>query len=357
MSRTGPPGLGPGGMRLEPVAKCPICDNAGEPRYVGLRDHLFGVPGLWNLDSCRNPQCGSLWLNPRPTEEDIGAAYGDYYTHTSDLPDGRGRLVGRIFRSVHGAVQASYLARRYGYSFHDGSGGARWGRLIDLHPGWRADADFRVMYLPSLPQGTLLDVGCGDGGFIRSMQAFGWETKGIDTDPGAVRRAKENGTNVVLAAPRDLRDDAQYDAVTLSHVIEHVHDPTSFVKECARLLRPGGSLVIVTPNADSAGHRLFTRHWRGLEPPRHLCIFTISALRDLLVRCELTPTRVASTVRGAHELLIASRRLQRGAATLYETPPDVVETWCARGVQLAERLASRFKPALGEEIIAIARKT
>jgi 2-polyprenyl-3-methyl-5-hydroxy-6-metoxy-1,4-benzoquinol methylase len=61
-------------------------------------------------------------------------------------------------------------------------------------------------------------------------------------------------------------DGGDFDAITMSHVIEHVPDPLASLDKCRRLLRLGGYLVLSTPNVRSLGHQRFGQSWRGLEP-------------------------------------------------------------------------------------------
>lgn len=77
----------------------------------------------------------------------------------------------------------------------------------------------------------------------------------------------------------------RYDVITLSHVIEHVHDPYNTLKNCYDLLSPGGLLFIDTPNIDARSHRRFKENWRGLEAPRHLVIFNWESIFGVLKRC------------------------------------------------------------------------
>ena len=70
--------------------------------------------------------------------------------------------------------------------------------------------------------------------------------------------------------------------ITLSHVIEHVHNPVALLKVCRRLLKPTGQLWLETPNIDGAGHRQYMKNWRGLEPPRHLVLFNSQSLAKAL---------------------------------------------------------------------------
>src|SRR5208283_4697550 len=113
--------------------------------------------------------------------------------------------------------------------------------------------------------------GCGDGRFLALMRDAGWDVYGIEPDPVAAKVAqRELGTSVTVGALEDAGfPDEAFDAVTLSHVIEHVHDPVALLAECRRVLKPDGSVVIVTPNIRSLGHQKFQSLWRGLEPPRH----------------------------------------------------------------------------------------
>jgi SAM-dependent methyltransferase len=78
-------------------------------------------------------------------------------------------------------------------------------------------------------------------------------------------------------------DESLFDVITLSHVIEHLHDPVKVLKACHRLLKPTGRLWLETPNIDSLGHRQYMENWRGLEPPRHLVLFNRQSLAQALL--------------------------------------------------------------------------
>ena len=71
--------------------------------------------------------------------------------------------------------------------------------------------------------------------------------------------------------------------ITLSHVIEHVHDPMKVLESCLKLLKPGGKIWIETPNIHSLGHDRFQKNWRGLETPRHLVLFNKVSLREAVL--------------------------------------------------------------------------
>lgn len=260
-----------GSMRTEPVPTCMLCGGPGRLKYEGLRDRLYGVEGEWSLREC--PDCGMMWLSPRPTQADIGKAYVDYYTHSPDAKTG-----GWLASAGDHVVQA-VLARAFGYEV-SGSGQGLVGRLGSGIGPLRDLAGRSAAWLPAKPGGRLLDVGCGSGETLRRMAGLGWDVTGVEPDPTAAEAARSIGRMAVvdgdLLAARFPH--SVFDAVVMRHVIEHLHDPLATLRECQRVLKPGGRLVVVTPNIRSWGHRVFREAWRGLEPPRHLHLFSPLAL-------------------------------------------------------------------------------
>jgi 2-polyprenyl-3-methyl-5-hydroxy-6-metoxy-1,4-benzoquinol methylase len=139
------------------------------------------------------------------------------------------------------------------------------------------------MHLESLKPGRLLEIGCGNGSSLAQAAQVGWTAVGIDFDQAAVARANEH--RGVIAHMGELRQcafaDASFDAIVMNNVIEHVWNPIETMKECRRILKRSGRIIIVTPNINSTGHRIFGQHWRGLEPARHLFIYNVRSLKRL----------------------------------------------------------------------------
>ena len=141
------------------------------------------------------------------------------------------------------------------------------------------------MFLAAQPGGKLLDVGCGSGERLEKMRRLGWTVSGIDFDAEAVRVARDRGLDVSCGTiPGTWFPTEAFDAVTMNHVIEHVPHPIELLEECNRILKPGGKVVLTTPNSSCWGHKLFEEHWRGLEPPRHLHVFCPSSIEQTLRR-------------------------------------------------------------------------
>lgn len=267
---------------LQNVDRCPVCGAPDREILLnGLVDVLFSVAnGRWNLQQCA--RCWCAYLDPRPDRETIGQAYGSYYTHVTGA--GKERLDTRSgpLRTLQTALANGYLNHRFGTQRYPASG---WGRVAAaMLPRKREQLDAQFRFLPRAKPGQrLLDVGCGNGDFLELAVEMGWEVVGLEPDPLAVVAARARGFNVIEGQIETVVGMAlRFDAITVSHVIEHVHDPAAFLASANTLLPQGGALYVDTPNILSVGAEAFGPSWRGLEPPRHLVIFNLPALRELL---------------------------------------------------------------------------
>jgi SAM-dependent methyltransferase len=335
--------------KLERASECPVCASGDRIElHADLEDCSPAAPATWTLYRCCD--CGSGYLDPRPAPEWIGQAYDSgYYTHAEAFlqaaPQSNGTQLKRALRN-------GYLNSRFGYSFLPTS---RLGpvamRVFALR---RAHAGQWIRQL-ARPPGTpsLLDVGCGNGAFLLQMKGTGWSLRGIDPDPEAVARAREAGIPADEGFLADRRYPANdFDAITLSHVAEHAHEPVELLRECHRILRPGGVLWIATPNLASTGYRLFGRHWRSLDPPRHLVLFSPKALKQALERIgfeplERSPACTASWSFGASAAV--SKRLDPNR----DVPPLPRRLWWR--ARLAD-LGTLLRPDSGEELVLLVRK-
>jgi SAM-dependent methyltransferase len=148
--------------------------------------------------------------------------------------------------------------------------------------------------IPFVGQGKLLDVGCGTGKDLLRLQDAGWAVTGVEINPYAASLARARlGCEIVVGhfdeAPLDGR---QFDAVRLSHVLEHLPSPRQSLEKARRLLRPGGLLWLEVPNAGSVERRLFRRYWWPWDLPRHLYHFTPTTLVRLLRDVGFRPRKV-----------------------------------------------------------------
>lgn len=337
-------------IATEQAPECIFCDEPGIPLYRGLTDQLFGAPGHWNLLRCA--KCDLVWLTPRPLAAELNKAYASYYTHDSSATNGTRKRLGYLRGKSKKGLYA-YVSRSR--ELADGWIWMRLGQALSWIPLLRERAYMGTMCLDSAVKGKLLDLGCGDGRFLALMREAGWDVTGIDTDPVAVQSAAELGIPAIAGSVEDVSfPEKSFDAVTLSHVIEHVHDPVGLLSSCRRLVKPSGQIVIVTPNIRSFGHQKFGSCWRGLEPPRHLHIFSLSALRLCCEQAGLQVQLLRTSARAAGLLWEESTAIRRRTQSL----PVEQGFWLRlRRVffNLQEDVRSRLNNGVGGEIVAIAR--
>jgi len=214
------------------------------------------------------------------------------------------------------------------------------------------------MYLDESKPGKLLDVGCGGGIRLSRFRALGWDVCGQDVDPEAIAQAQQSlGLEAHLGPLEDIRfPEMSFDCITLNHVIEHVHDPTSLLTECRRILKKEGHLVVVTPNVRSFAHKHFGPFWRGLEPPRHIHLFSPKTLAAVAGKAGLIVRRLSTTVANtktfAHgSLLIRSEgHVSSGFAT------KVIRHAYVMGFLYRSMLAHARDSDSGEECVLLASK-
>jgi SAM-dependent methyltransferase len=132
----------------------------------------------------------------------------------------------------------------------------------------------------------------------------------MDSQAAAV--ASGQGACIIGAQLSELgpSHEQTFDAITLSHVIEHVAAPRIMLQDCWRLLKPGGYIWVETPNADSMGYEIYGSNWRGLEVPRHLVLFTADSLRLNLEQAGFERIHILPPVDVTKQLFSASAAMQ-----------------------------------------------
>lgn len=216
---------------------CPMCEaDRGVVLFEGP-DQLHAGSGRFRLVVCA--LCGHIYQNPRPTIAMIDQYYPDNYIPFQRAIDDEPRWWNRLDRR--------YGCYRRCQAVHRAAGRA----------------------------GRLLDVGCATGVFLDGMRRFGWQVQGVEPTRSAADYARERLGLTVFSGRLEQAGfaDACFDAITLWDVLEHVHEPRPVLDEIARLLRPGGLLVLSLPNPDSLEARLLGRYWAGWDLPRHLNLF------------------------------------------------------------------------------------
>jgi SAM-dependent methyltransferase len=135
--------------------------------------------------------------------------------------------------------------------------------------------------------GTLVDIGCGDGSFLLEARRAGWTVLGTEVND----RIPSPGLEI-WGSIDGLRVRAPFGCITLWHSLEHLRHPTQALADLARMLVPGGTIVVAVPDSRGWQARLFGRHWLHLDVPRHLFHFGLPSLRAALDQSGLEVVRV-----------------------------------------------------------------
>ena len=284
-----------------PLGRCIVC--GGEQRGS------FRKSGWWY---CRCARCGLVSQAPIPDEATILAHY-----HRG-FESGNYRL---LLES----------APRYRAIYDDYAD--RLGRLVDF-----------------AARPKVLDVGCFTGELLDVLRERGADVYGLELQEEAAQIAAERLPGRVFQARVEGADFPQvdYDAVTLLAVIEHVVDPVALLRRCHELLRPGGWLMVQTPNSGSGLARATGKHWPLYAPVEHLHLFSATALRLLLEGLGMTEIRI-----GRH-----SKRLP--VEYVFEMMRSYGPEWrrlAAPLYRLLPAFARRARlPFYGGEMIATARR-
>lgn len=248
---------------------CLICHSPGIRRLGEGRDRNHFIEGRFELDRCG--ACGFIFLNPTPDAATLARYYpGDYYSYQTDGQPAPAKQSGSraAFYLRHPIRAANALV----YSKILGQN-----RDLPVRPGLR-----------------FLDVGCGDGAYLKSRLREGCECYGVDIGGEALDRLKASHPQIRTHCGDlwEAKWPAEFfDIVNVCHVLEHVPDPDRLLAEIRRILKPGGLLKVQLPNADSATRLLFGRFWQGYEVPRHLWVFAPGNLTALFERNGLKVAR------------------------------------------------------------------
>jgi 2-polyprenyl-3-methyl-5-hydroxy-6-metoxy-1,4-benzoquinol methylase len=128
----------------------------------------------------------------------------------------------------------------------------------------------------------VLDVGCGVGLLLDEARGLGWRTHGVELSDWGVARARKLGLEVDQCTIEEARFGTDsFDAVFMIDVLEHLADPIRTLAEVARVLRPGGVLCLVTPDAGAVAARLLGARWWGMLPG-HVVLLPHRTLAELL---------------------------------------------------------------------------
>lgn len=227
---------------------CPYCSSTNIVFHLEVKD--FTVSGkVFQLYKC--PQCTGVFTQDIPRQEDIGAYYAsDNYISHSDTQQG---LINRLYHIVR---KRTLLAKR---------------KLLQSVTG--------------KDNGIIADIGCGTGAFLQTMQAAGWQITGLEPDETARKNARElSGIDPLPSQELFNLPQQHFDAITMWHVLEHVHQLHEYLDQVKLLLKDSGKFIVAVPNYTSYDASHYQANWAAYDVPRHLYHFSPKSMRLLVAK-------------------------------------------------------------------------
>ncbi|HET7118480.1 MAG TPA: methyltransferase domain-containing protein [Hanamia sp.] len=225
---------------------CPNCGNENISTILKVKDYTVSGEEF-EIWECKN--CNQRFTQNIPEKENIGKYYqSENYISHSDTTKG---LVNNLYHKVR---KYTLIQKR---------------KLIKKSTGKN--------------QGNILDVGAGTGAFLNTMKMANWKITG--TEPGKNAREKASelyGITLDQSEKMYSLPEQSFDAITLWHVLEHVHDLHNYVEQLKNLLSPDGKLFIAVPNYTSYDAKIYKKYWAAYDVPRHLYHFSPKAMNNLL---------------------------------------------------------------------------
>jgi 2-polyprenyl-3-methyl-5-hydroxy-6-metoxy-1,4-benzoquinol methylase len=227
-------------------SQCPGCSSASIYPAVSAKDHTVSqeIFEIWHCDDCT-----IRFTQKVPNASTIGPYYQspDYVSH-SDTDKG---FINRLYHRVR---NHTLTTKR---------------KLLQEITGKE--------------KAVLLDIGAGTGAFANTMRQADWTVMGLEPDAKA-RQNAESKYGILLQSAENLfrLEDAQFDAITMWHVLEHVHDLHGYLERCYSVIKPGGRLVIAVPNYTSRDAKTYRGFWAAYDVPRHLYHFSPKGMEQLV---------------------------------------------------------------------------
>lgn len=220
---------------MEKIISCPICESQ--------EVNFFSKKKGYNLYKCS--KCKLLFIYPTPVSLDV---YDDSYFSGAE--------------------------KGFGYVDYDAD-------KEPMIPVFNKYLD--LVNSLGMKTGELLDIGAATGFFMDLARKRGFRVKGVELSDYAAKKGREKGLDVFTGdlISANFKNE-QFDIITMFDVIEHVPDPTGFVKEASRLLKKDGLLLINTPDAQSFWAKILGSKWQLIMPPEHIHYFSPKNLGDYL---------------------------------------------------------------------------
>lgn len=246
--------------------RCRICGAEGKHPACTVREMMFGLRDEFEYFQC--VECGCLQIRNFP--EDMSKYYPEgYYSFSSKPTD-------RIENPVRRAL---YRARNRHLLFGGGAVGKMVARRFPMK-GPHFESYKILSRIPLSRDSRILDIGCGNGAHIRSLQYEVGFRHIAGADPGIKKDLEyEGGVRVFRRNIGGM--EGEWDLIMFHHSLEHIPEQHETMESAARRLAPGGVCLIRIPVVSSLAWERYGVHWADLDAPRHLFLHSLKSLRLL----------------------------------------------------------------------------
>lgn len=256
-------------------SNCPVCSSKEISKVFEVEDYSITHESfdIW--------QCGECTLR-----------------FTQDVPDQN--EIGRFYQSEN-------------YISHSNTSKGVLSQLYKTVRNHTLETKSQLIQKYTVRQGSLLDLGAGIGAFLNTMHKKGWIVQGLEPDEGARSQALKL-YNIQLSPASELSQlqENSFDAITLWHVLEHVHDLHSYMDELRRLLKPDGRIFIAVPNYTSSDAGYYGQYWAAYDVPRHLYHFSPLSIQTLISRHSLSLITMKPMWFDSYYISLLSSRYKNG---------------------------------------------
>ncbi len=256
---------------------CPVCNSTSLKEYKNVKD--YSVSGE-NFLLMQCASCSLVFTQDAPAEDKIASYYQseEYISHTNTKKDFVSKLYHRV-RKITLRLKVSLIV----------------------------SATEKVV-------GHHLDIGAGTGAFVHAMERAGWNSIGIEPNENARKLANELYlASIYPMTELDNFSEASYTAITMWHVLEHVHHLHDMVRKLSFILDRDGRLFIAVPNYKSYDARFYQSNWAAYDVPRHLYHFSYQSMKHLIEQHGLVIEKVKPMWFDSFYVSMLSEKYKKGS--------------------------------------------
>lgn len=222
---------------------CPVCTNKDLKHYITANDWGYSKK---DFEVVECPTCSFVFTQDGPDQTDIAEYYyhSDYVSHT-DTTEG-------LFFKVYHKVRERMLNTK------------------------------RVWVEKHTKKGNVLDIGAATGYFLSNLKNNNWEVLGFEPEENARKIAKaKHNINLINDFEPLFKENKKFNAITMWHVLEHVHELNLYFEHFNKLLKEDGKVFIAVPNHTSFDASFYKEKWAAWDMPKHLWHFNPKSLKTL----------------------------------------------------------------------------